>query len=170
MQTKTHKQPLPALTASMLIMLTSGCGTFSGSWSLKPQDDATLANYLGKGSSAIQGQAYARLWGGTIVYAAGSTVMLVPYTQYLGQYKGRLLDVPSDPFLKQYVQSTQADAGGRFRFSGLRDGKYLVFTDIAWNQPYHAIGFTSLERHNLTVYSMVEATADKVSTIAVTEY
>ena len=170
MPLKSYKKPLLTLTAFMLIVFVSGCASFSGSWSVKPQDDTAIPNYLGKGSSAIQGQAYARLWGGTIVYAAGSTVLLVPYTQYIRKYKDRLVDVTKDPFLSQYIQKTQADAGGRFRFSGLRDGKYLVFADIAWNQPYYANGFTSLERHHLTVYSIVETAVGQTVTVAVSEH
>ena len=109
--------------------------------------DAKAAAYIHqKGSGRIEGQAFLRQRGGSVVKAAGETVHLIPATRYAlerfaaiyGERKSvfggrQIQDTP--PEYTQYMRSTKADAEGRFSFDGIAPGRYLVQTQVYWAVP-----------------------------------
>ncbi|MCX5494667.1 hypothetical protein OSH11_08130 [Kaistia dalseonensis] len=93
----------------------------------------------GKGDSVISGRAFMRSSYGGVVYASGSTVYLLPDTSYTREIynKGSRAYGPvnisnGDGRLLQYFRTTLADGAGRFTFSGIPAGSYLIVTEILW--------------------------------------
>ncbi len=94
-----------------------------------------------KGAATISGQAFMRRRDGLVVYAAGRTILLMPDTPYtrevLKKRAGPLASYTRpkiDHAYNSYLKETLADAEGRFTFSGVGPGNYLVFTAIYWEE------------------------------------
>lgn len=71
--------------------------------------------------------------------AAGRTVTLDPATPYanewfarFGAIPSRFDELPADPLFQAARKTTTADADGRFRFTNLAPGNYLVRTLVTW--------------------------------------
>lgn len=92
-----------------------------------------------KGTATVAGQAFMRRNDGIVVYAAGSQVYLLPNTAYIqeivskaaGAY-GTINITNADQRLAQYIRRTQANGEGRFSFTGVADGSYIVGTNVSW--------------------------------------
>ena len=77
-----------------------------------------------------------------VVYAAGSTALLVPKTAYSTErmnaiyrgtkFNGFVPSPPSPPGYEQASKSTKADGEGRFSCTGLADGDSYVVTSVMW--------------------------------------
>ena len=107
--------------------------------------DTAAASYINKrGTATISGQAFLRQLGGSVVTCAGSSVTLIPATEYARQrmvgiygsdQKGFSVVGPSDwghPDYLKYSRETICDAQGNFSFDGVSDGNYYVTTSIFW--------------------------------------
>ena len=109
-----------------------------------PFDPAAAAFIHDHGEGVLEGHAFAVNQLGSVINAAGQRIYLYPATPYVRQRFTRqflggrelpawLPDLYSeDPFLRDYVRTTVADAGGNFRFEGLVPGTYLVATQVSW--------------------------------------
>lgn len=91
------------------------------------------------GKASVTGQAFMRRNDGFVVYAAGSPVYLIPDTRYTREIfdKGTASFGPvnlsnGDKRLVTYSRHTQADGEGRFSFSSIPDGPYLIVTGVVW--------------------------------------
>ncbi|QJX06176.1 MULTISPECIES: hypothetical protein [Rhizobium] len=91
------------------------------------------------GKAVVSGQAFMRRNDGIVVYAAGSPVYLLPNTSYVreiasygGLTSGNAQLTNGDRRLVQYSKVSQANGEGRFSFSGISDGSYLVVTGVTW--------------------------------------
>ncbi len=112
-------------------------------------DPKEAAQALLSGNNTIKGSALIKRMNGTIVTCAGNTVMLLPGTAYQAErmaaiygnsesgYKSiwsnkRLVfeDQPAD--YATFSKKTVCDALGFFKFEGLADGQYYVYTDVYW--------------------------------------
>ncbi len=91
-----------------------------------------------KGTATIAGQAFMRRNDGIVVYAAGSAVYLLPQTAYTQEIiskaaaYGSLNITNADQRLALYIKRTQANGEGRFSFTGVPDGSYIVGTNVNW--------------------------------------
>ena len=103
-----------------------------------PFRESDFANYGGKGSARIVGQAFLKTRGGDVKFGAGNVVHLVPATGYslesLTNKIGTLVP-PTDARFYKYVKQTRADGNGNFAFTGVPAGKYIVTCKIAWEIP-----------------------------------
>jgi hypothetical protein len=90
-------------------------------------------------TASVSGQAFMKTRGGEVRYAAGNVVFLEPSTPH-SQDIARALAMrkpsrPEDPRVREFQKSTIADGEGRFRFTALLPGEYLVKTYLVWE--YH---------------------------------
>jgi len=109
-----------------------------------PFDPAAAAFIHDHGEGVLEGHAFAVNQLGSTINAAGQRIYLFPATPYVRERFARQFfgghDMPSwvpdlyseDPFLRDYVRTTVADAGGLFRFDGLVPGTYVVMTQVSW--------------------------------------
>ncbi|WP_156381210.1 hypothetical protein [Aminobacter sp. DSM 101952] len=91
------------------------------------------------GKATISGQAFMRRNDGVVVYAAGSPVYLTPQTPYTmeafnrsASATGPVVFTNPDARLKDYTRVTQTNGEGRFTFSGVPDGPFIVATTVHW--------------------------------------
>jgi hypothetical protein len=91
------------------------------------------------GKATITGQAFFRRKDGVVVYAAGNPVSLIPVNAYtmeiMTESRSSAFSVKitnSDPRLKNYIRQTTANREGRFTFTGVPDGPYVVATRVTW--------------------------------------
>lgn len=102
-------------------------------------DSAEYLPFRGVGAAELAGQAFLTTRGGDVKLAAGRTVTLDPATSYEREWFrrfGALVDhfdsLPPDPLFAAARRVTTADAEGRFRFTQLTAGTYLVRTTVTW--------------------------------------
>lgn len=100
-------------------------------------DQAALQNGIRPGHAILRGQAFSKTVGGDIKYGAGNDILLLPTTDYSRQCISILATTTSDcgTKLKPYVRTVQADGEGRFEFTGIAPGSYIVTTIITWGIP-----------------------------------
>jgi hypothetical protein len=121
----------------LLATLTIGC-THEMQSSFVKED---FAQYEGKGTSAVAGQAFLTTRGGNVKYGAGRAVYLIPVTPYTAEWVQNCLSgtfgkkATLDPRLSQYVKIAQADGEGRFQFSEIPAGNYYLACYITWEIP-----------------------------------
>ena len=102
-------------------------------------DPQEYAPYSSSGSKALSGQAFLTTRGGDVKLAAGRLVTLDPATKYAKEWfrrfgaDSRRFDVPAPDslFIKARRTST-ANAEGRFRFSDLPPGDYIIRSMVTW--------------------------------------
>lgn len=94
---------------------------------------------LAAGRATVAGQAFLRRNDGVVVYGAGGVVLLLPWTAYTREVVQRQQSstfgvniTNMDDRLSKYVRQTQADGEGRFVFTGVPDGAYLVSAVVTW--------------------------------------
>lgn len=102
-------------------------------------DTTEYRAFLQSGSGELRGQAFLTTRGGDVKLAAGRLVTLDPATAYarewfrrFGADAERFDAVPPDPVFVRARKTTTANAEGRFRFSGLAPGDYIVRTIVTW--------------------------------------
>ena len=102
-------------------------------------DPAEHAYINKQGSALIVGQAFMRRNDGMVVYGAGSTVYLFPLTSYFQEVLARsgtdgvtTFKPNLDPRIANYARVTQANGEGRFSFSNVPNGRYLVGSSVQW--------------------------------------
>lgn len=102
-------------------------------------DSAEYRAYQAPGRRELSGQAFLTTRGGDVKLAAGRLVTLDPATQYAKQWFSRFGatvtsfdEPPADPLFRAARRTTTANAEGRFRFTGLPAGEYLVRTTVTW--------------------------------------
>jgi len=108
-----------------------------------PFTDDEYARYSGAGPCSVQGQAFLKTRGGSVKYAAGEDVKLLPYTPYLAEilninavYGQQAL--ATDQRYWSTKRNTVADAEGHFEFSKLPCGDYYIETRVTWEIPISA--------------------------------
>ena len=132
------KPLLCLLVAAMLC----GCAAITPPPKWNPSTAATEAEYqpyLVQGTAVISGQAFLTQRGGGVVKAAGKSVTLDPATSIGNEWWEKAGRVwiqrgqfpPSSNFYKAR-RETVADAEGRFKFSDLPAGKYILRTEVTW--------------------------------------
>lgn len=128
------------LSAFALTALLAGC--------VAPPNDAPITTNLNAqemshisatGTASISGQAFMRQRGGGVVTAAGEQILLLPATSYTREVTDRMLagepQTAAGSSIKPYTRTTIADADGRFTFSNLASGAYLVLAVVRWEAP-----------------------------------
>lgn len=90
---------------------------------------------LTPGTSTVVGQAVWTTRKGTRHYAIRKTVTLFSSTPYVLECIRITLNAKSDctDLLKPYSRSATTDSAGRFTFTGLRHGAYVLTTDVCWS-------------------------------------
>lgn len=87
-------------------------------------------------TGSVSGQAFMKTRGGEVRYAAGNAVILEPATGHSEDVVISLVRrhpvPPERPEIREFQKTTIADADGRFRFSDLQAGDYLVRTLVVW--------------------------------------
>ncbi|MCW2309741.1 hypothetical protein [Rhodobium gokarnense] len=114
----------------------AGCQTAS----METQFDASAHEFaLGAGDASVFGQAFMRRNDGVVVYAAGSTVLLMPDTGYTREIVeksqiafGGFSAEAIDKRYEKYTKETVADGEGRFTFASVPAGNYYLVTYVTW--------------------------------------
>jgi hypothetical protein len=105
-------------------------------------DEADYASYRSSGKSTLRGQVFALTVGGDVKVGAGSHVFLYPATDYgkkqlecwMREYVCRV--TTSDEELhRKFMRIVQADGSGKFEFTKLPAGKYVVMSHLTWQVP-----------------------------------
>ena len=145
---KIVRQIYPTLVA-ILVMVAGGCTAPQAVRipTLTPYDPVAAAYIHDRGPNEIRGQAFLRQRGGAVVTCAGSTVNLIPATNYakermfiiFGTISGTArgygqADQADDRYLRD-IRSTVCNAQGDFIFDDVADGDYFVTTAITWEVP-----------------------------------
>lgn len=134
---------------------------------LGTQFDAAQARaMLTDGVNMIKGNAFMRQRGGGVVTCAGSTVYLIPATEYAKRRfqilygtpgdsgsNSRRADVKFDPDPPEYqtlVKTTRCDAQGNFTFDRVADGEFFVQTQVAWQVAGRLQGGNLMHRVRVT--------------------
>lgn len=131
-----------SLTVSLVLFLV-GCATAGPPPVPRPlrgpADPSEYTAFDGDGSLELRGQAFLTTRGGEVRVGAGRQVTLDPATTYSREWFLRFggdLDefgaLPADPTFGAARRTTTADAEGRFTFSRLVPGTYLLRTTVTW--------------------------------------
>nr|WP_319514672.1 carboxypeptidase regulatory-like domain-containing protein [uncultured Cohaesibacter sp.] len=109
-----------------------------------PFDPAEAMIIRQQGKATISGQAFLRRNDGMVVYAAGSTVTLIPKTKYtmermfliyggakLTRYQPNFKNTPAEYYA--YMKQTKADGEGKFTFESIAPGAYYIVVPVTWN-------------------------------------
>jgi hypothetical protein len=113
--------------------------------------------YSKPGTGTIDGQAFVIVRGGDVIMdtqgylttisdnartASGNDVTLDPATPYAmdwymksGTSLRKFASAPKDPAFRNARKTTLADESGKFKFTGLPAGRYIVRTTITWQTP-----------------------------------
>lgn len=137
-----HIARRPALLWVLAVGLLAGCVSGPKLESVFDPSEAEAINQSGFG--AVNGQAFLKRSDGSVVYAAGSEVYLIPRSTYADAHMAYLFqgrkfnntaEEPStEPAYLSMTKRTKADADGRFTFSLLADGNYYLLTKITWKE------------------------------------
>ncbi len=107
--------------------------------SASPEEYAT---YSQPGTGVLTGQAFLTTRGGDVKKGAGRLVTLDPLTTYSKSWylrSGRGIETfevaPPDSLFLRTRKTTTTDAEGRFRFTNVPAGTYLVRTIVTWEAP-----------------------------------
>ena len=102
-------------------------------------DSAEYALFAGDGYLELRGQAFLTTRAGEVRLAAGRLVTLDPLTTYSTRwFRARGADlnrfeVPApDPRFAEARRTRSADTEGKFRFTRLRPGSYIVRSSVTW--------------------------------------
>lgn len=149
-----------AFAAATLACSSSGSPTPAGNAPTPAAPAAVSADYYPyskPGTGVIDGQAFVVVRGGDVLLdtqgfltsisdnartASGSDVTLDPATPFAmewymkdGTSLRRFGDAPKDQAFRAARRTTVADESGRFKFTGLPAGRYIVRTTITWQTP-----------------------------------
>lgn len=116
------------------------------------------APFTRPGTAKLTGQAFLTTRGGDVKLGAGRSVTLDPLTTYSRSWyrrAGRSVEqfsaMPPSPLFATARRTTTGDAEGRFDFTGLPPGEYLVRSVVTWEVP----GASGLERQGGVVAAVV---------------
>ena len=105
-------------------------------------DISEYANFQASGSAKLSGEAFLKTRGGDVRYGAGSQILLIPATAYAREFveqdlvrMKKEIEPPLDHRLYDIIRSTQADSKGKFIFSNIPGGTYILYTSITWEVP-----------------------------------
>lgn len=151
-QGRTIVKKTLACIATILALV--GCGNRSAVLRA-PFDEQAAQKQLTAGVNSIRGSALIRQQGGGVVTCAGNQVVLMPVTARAREWATEVFESTSggyrqaggrgvvfdetDPFWRATREAT-CDAQGNFRFDGLPDGDFYVFTRITWRVGYNIQG------------------------------
>lgn len=169
---------------SLLLMGLTGCKTLGHQTvemvELSNQFNSEEAQHIHeKGSNIIQGQAFLRTNGGSVVTCAGFEVQLIPASKYS---KERLVHiygagntgyasvkkltntkfVQTDKGYLQNIRKARCDAQGNFKFSQLADGEYAVIARVTWKVGRDFQGGALMEEVYLKDGQVKELTMTKI--------
>ena len=149
---------LPLMTAIVAPCLMLGCATPSSasSESKLPQNSGTGNEISGRGA-IISGQGYAHT-------CQEGGVFLVPATNYWQSWADGTLGkngpeyaspvavrrLPDDKRAWDTAMHADCDSAGRFKFSGVAEGKYYVVADIRWLLRWQHNGSTLVRTVDVT--------------------
>ncbi|MCO4055127.1 MAG: carboxypeptidase regulatory-like domain-containing protein [Bosea sp.] len=133
----------------VIAMLISGILTACQTVTIDSQFDIRQAQTaLEPGTNRIEGNAFLRQRGGSVVTAAGEVVRLIPATRYAEErfqkiYGGNkfaplLFANRTENTNADYIRltrETKADAQGNFQFENVKPGRYIVMTRVVWAVP-----------------------------------
>lgn len=131
------------LAVTLSIML-AACGPVT----VDTPFDVSEATYIkAQGTGVIEGQAFLRQKGGTVVTAAGAAVVLMPATKYTSALakagsEKRLKPLSIATEARTYMRETIADSDGRFRFDRVPPGQYYLMTEVTWKAYEPSIGMS----------------------------
>lgn len=113
-----------------------------------PFTESDYIPYLGSGTAVITGEAVVMFGGGEVKKGAEDMVFLIPTTPYTREWFDQVIVrektmAGPDPRSFRATRSTTTDWRGRFTFSNLPSGEYLVTCNITWDVPSY--NFRSLE-------------------------
>ena len=165
---KNHKNTVIVKLRSLLLvacagLFVSGCETPTQMESREQSElgkrqvfldtfsEAEYAPFSKPGTGSVSGQAFAVTRGGSVRYAAGRTVLLMPRTRhtisYVSAMRENIVDllyadivlrlrrnIPQlHPHADAFTKTAIADAEGRFVFDGVSEGSYIAATLISWD-------------------------------------
>lgn len=128
----------------------AGCATAPKEVNLSHKFDAAQAQSQLNGKEMLKGNAFLRQVGGGIVNCAGSTVELYPANPYSTErlfaqyptsswdgsvYKANVKFTPDDSRFETVKKTTTCDSEGNFEFESIKDGNYIVVTEVVWSVP-----------------------------------
>ena len=133
------------LAISLVLSLSACARTIK----LETTFDPAQAAYINtKGKATINGQAFLRRNDGVVVYAAGSSVSLIPATTYAVERIGALYGAGKqvqvilppkiegdDPQYRTFTRTSKANGEGRFTFAEVAPGNYFMTTSVQWCVP-----------------------------------
>ncbi len=103
------------------------------------------AAWMAKGSSEIAGEGFIRRPNGWLARCSGGVVQLVPASPYFREWlairRGGASIANASARTEEHraaLRQTQCDQNGRFRFSDLPAGKWIVITRISYDSPRDA--------------------------------
>ena len=116
--------------------------TYHRKATFRPED---YVKYQAQGTATLSGEAFVRTREGDDRYVAAQSVMLIPETAYTLEVidydfmkAKKEIDPPLDQRLYAAIRTTQADSRGRFAFSNLPSGTYILYTTIYWEAPEYS--------------------------------
>ena len=127
-----------------ILLVQAGCATASGPPPvarplLGPADALEYSVFAAGGSLELRGQAFLTTRGGDVKVGAGRMVTLDPATTYSTEWFRRFGGdveefgaLPPDSRFAAARRTATADADGRFIFSDLAPGTYLLRTTVTW--------------------------------------
>ncbi|OOH89522.1 hypothetical protein BMT54_06415 [Pasteurellaceae bacterium 15-036681] len=143
-------------------------------------DLAQVQKQLESGKETLKGNAFLRQKGGGTVNCAGATVDLYPYTPYSmarieaqypfdmwigGRFKSKDTFVPVVPQFETLKKTTTCDSEGNFEFDSLKDGSYIVVTEVVWHVP----GKYGMERQGGYLFKNVSVNKGNKSKVIITQ-
>jgi hypothetical protein len=134
--------------------------------------DSEYAPFRQKGTAVVEGQAFLTTRGGDVKKGAGRLVTLDPATTYSQEWYSRFGNryaqfdaVPGDSLFARARRTTVADADGRFRFTDLAPGRYIVRTTVTWEVPTGNLYVNTMSVQGGIVSEIVEARNGETKTV-----
>ena len=116
--------------------------TYHRKATFRPED---YVPYQAQGTATLSEEAFVYTREGDDRYVAAQSVMLIPATAYTVEVLDydfmrakKEIDPPLDQRLNAAIRTVQADSRGRFAFSNLPSGKYILYTTIYWEAPEYS--------------------------------
>jgi hypothetical protein len=142
-----------------------------------PFTEADYVSYLDSGTGVIRGEAVVTLKGGEVKMGAEDMVFLIPATPYTREWFDEVIVrektiAGPDPRALRATRSTTTDRLGRFAFSNLPPGEYLVTCNITWDVPSYNFRSLEVKRGIKSVlgYATVTVKAEEQAMVQVTRH
>jgi hypothetical protein len=161
-----HRLVLPTVAACIL----SGCATAT----VPPPQLTSTFNAsdfewsTAKGNNTINGSALLRTRGGDVKTCAGYDVTLVPANAYSREVVSSPYAANIDPTYSSYIRRTVCDPQGKFTFSSLPTGSYIVSTKVTWEVPQMAGGYSYMSTQGGPMLQEVSVSGGQAQEIVLT--